>query len=321
MAESAQQESSEVYANYKQVKREKSPCDGTLDETVEVLAPGPLLGEVKPIVVTGFGVIDPIYNPQPNISASIMKDFFLWHGGYFEHDNSEKHPILTNAPENPPTTPVVSMYRYMTDPEFYFDDWLRRSDARLYVHLGILVSNDHKTNPIYLEKVAYNYPVHPDGKPWRWERDFEGRDNDRQPCFSDGDEYLVTDFDVSELRKKVEEKIADPRFSFRESNNAGRFLCDFLYYRSLYYAQKRNDWGNVLLSTLWRISHLKSILCLIAALRRPNSKKFLKLLLKFNILRSELAREVAKVMFQFLMLQQLQVRNVLKLRILTLSMM
>ena len=77
-------------------------------------------------------------------------------------------------------------------------------------------------------------------EPQQWERDFERSNNDKEPCFPDGDYYLTTDFDVPELRRKIEETTADLCFSFRESDNPGNFLCNFLYYRSLYYAKKRD---------------------------------------------------------------------------------
>ena len=111
-----------------------------------------------------------------------------------------------------------------------------------------MTNNEHNTNPVYLEKQAYNFPVNPKtNEPEQWERDYERNNNHGKPCFPDGDYSLVTDFDIPKLRRKVEEQTAGWPFSFRESDNPGNFLCNFLYYRSLYYAKKRDDSANVLL--------------------------------------------------------------------------
>ena len=245
MADSTTQEASGLYIEYEKVKKERHTSDHDEMYTVTEVKVRELVHATDaPIVVTGFGPIFPPYS-KTNISATIMQKFYYHHGGFFKY-RSESIPIVTDPPGAPQTEPVTTSYRYVKEP--HFDDWLRLSDARLYVHLGILTNNEHNTNPVYLEKQAYNFPVNPKTqKPEKWERDFERNNNDEKPCFPDGDYSLVTDFDIPELRRKLEEKTVGLPFSFRESDNPGNFLCNFLYYRSLYYAKKRDDSANVLL--------------------------------------------------------------------------
>lgn len=244
--ESTMQETSELYVEYKKIEKEKHTSDHDemyTEVKLKELVHAPVNTDA-PIVVTGFGPIYPPYS-KPNLSATIMQTFYFHHGGYFKY-GFESIPIVTDPPGDPQTAPVSTLYRYVKEP--HFDDWLRLSDARLYVHLGILTNNEHNTNPVYLEKQAYNFPVNPKTKePEQWARDFERNNNDGEPCFPDGDNSLVTDFDIPELRRRIEEKTVNWPFSFRESDNPGNFLCNFLYYRSLYYAKKRNDSANVLL--------------------------------------------------------------------------
>ena len=197
----------------------------------------------KPIVVTGFG---PIFSKH-NFSETIMQDFYKKHNGKF----TEEIDIVTGPDPTPPGgTPkaVETSYDYVKGKKF--DDWLRHSDARLYVHLGIKTSDN---DTLFFEKQADNWPIKPSGK-HGWEVDPKGNYNEGNKCVEGGEDILKTSFDIPALIEQVEEAL-DPsndiesplnHIHLRESHNAGNFLCDFLYYRSLYYAKTERKSANVL---------------------------------------------------------------------------
>ena len=215
----------------------------------------------RPIVITGFGPIDPTEKPHPtpNLSAMIMQQLYGERGVFCykseEIKRSEEIKILTGP--DPQKTPVVTAYDYVRTGTF--DTWLKSTDARLYVHLGTL-SGDKKV--VYFEQWACNLPKDPNtGEPAVWTVDYENHYNYRKKCIKDSpDKYLKSMFNVSELKEKVieatslerigplcfqESYAAGPLF-FQESYDAGNFLCNFLYYRSLYYAKNRGN-ANVIL--------------------------------------------------------------------------
>lgn len=51
-------------------------------------------------------------------------------------------------------------------------------------------------------------------------------------CVSGGPDCLQTKFDLPKILEKVSERQADVKFGI--SSDAGRYLCDFIYYTSLY---------------------------------------------------------------------------------------
>ena len=203
----------------------------------------PTTDSSKPIVITGFGSID---GPggEPNLSETVVQ--MLYHdlpdGKFVYHDiNNEELeiPILT-GPE--PTGIPCGYDCVRNDP---FDTWLKSTDARIYVHLGIADNN----NPIIsFEKVAYNLPFTKTCQQTSWVCDYEGHNNYNKDCIQDGDYYLITSFNIPVLIEKVMEATrgtVPSTVSFQESYNAGNFLCNFLYYRSLYYANCK-DSANVI---------------------------------------------------------------------------
>lgn len=194
----------------------------------------------RPIVITGFGPIDGPNTIPANLSEEIVRKLYCdLPVGKFIY-NSEEITILT-GPDPMQTEPIPCCY----DDIGPFDDWLKSTctDARVYVHLGTLL-DDRKT--ISFEKVAYNFPV--DSKnchPIHWDVDYDGHYNHDKECIPDGERYLVSSFNISVLIEKVREATrgrVDPTVvTFRESYNAGSFLCNFLYYKSLFHAKERDN--------------------------------------------------------------------------------
>lgn len=204
----------------------------------------PIKESSKPIVITGFGSIfgpagDPnTISPNPNLSEEIMQKFYCNLGGKFVY-NSEEIIILTGPGIQ--TEPIPCCYVKIKP----FDTWLKSTctDARIYVHLGIAL-NDDRT--IYFEKVAYNYPVDPQTCDLiGWVADYDSHFNEDKDCIPGGDRYLTSSFNIPVLIEKVTEatkgKVDPIAVSFQESYNAGNFLCNFLYYRSLCYAKERGN--------------------------------------------------------------------------------
>ena len=187
----------------------------------------------KPIVVTGFGPLHPGY-PKENISSTIMQEFYDIHNGTFHH-SSEDIDIVVYPPDSTLKFPGIDCsYEYVNSD--HFADWLWQQDARLYIHLGVKYNKN--TNPLYLETFAHNMPVDPKtGDTVNWEPDYHRGSNDGQPCVPGAPEVLETAFDIRSLTSKV----SRASISLQQSTNAGKSLCNFLYYRSLYYARKRDS--------------------------------------------------------------------------------
>ena len=208
----------------------------------------------KPVVITGFGPIGGPKHGSPNLSEKIVRK--LYHDppdGKFAYNNEEITILTGPGPQAKPTSILCS---YDHDPtgipcsydcvkSDHFDTWLKSTDARIYVHLGIAPAEDHHT--VYFEKVAYNYPVNRKNcDPIDWTGDYMGHYNEKKECIPGSDQYLVSSFNIPVLIKKVIEVTRNPEglpaaVSFQESYNAGRFLCNFLYYRSLYYANCKGN--------------------------------------------------------------------------------
>ena len=51
-------------------------------------------------------------------------------------------------------------------------------------------------------------------------------------CVSDGPDYIDTTFDLDKVLEKVSERQTDVQF--KQSDDAGGYLCDFIYYTSLH---------------------------------------------------------------------------------------
>ena len=191
----------------------------------------------RPIIVTGFGGI---LRGDSNLSTNVMQEFYRTNAGYVDY-KSEQIPIQTGSPDmmkdHDNLQPVETSYRFVTTPPF--DPWLKSTNARLAVHLG--TNDDAKDHEIWFELQACN------GGAKFWTADDYGTLCYGEECIPGGCQYLQTSFDIPTLIKNVKEKVSNTTsisgidFTFRESNNAGKFLCDFLYYRSLYYATQRGN--------------------------------------------------------------------------------
>ena len=214
----------------------------------------PKEGNSKPIVITGFGPIGGPRYGSPNLSEKIVQ--MLYHDlpdGKFAYNNEEITILTGPGPQAKPTSipcgydhdPTGIPCSYDCVKSDHFDTWLKSTDARIYVHLGIAPAEDHHT--VYFEKVAYNYPVNRKNcDPIDWTGDYMGHYNEKKACIPGSDQYLVSSFDIPVLIKKVIDVTRNPEglpaaVNFQESYNAGRFLCNFLYYRSLYYANCKGN--------------------------------------------------------------------------------
>ena len=197
--------------------------------------------DMPTIVVTGF---DPIsnYNDRKNLSWTIVKKFYdsQTNDGIFEH-NSTHYQVLI-SPDGK-IEPIKTTYSYVaSEPgDGDFDSWLQSSNARLYVHLGTDSNLDEEpSNTFRFDKQAKN------GYNGYWTRDRNG-ERFPGPCISSGPDNICTPFsDVSldELVERLPWQVTDKKingsFSSSTSTEVGHFLCNFLYYRSLYYANERN---------------------------------------------------------------------------------
>ena len=201
--------------------------------------------DTRPIVVTGFGPIG--HGDEDNISQLVMQDFYDSRDRYFEDIK-----ILTGTDsmmkDHRHLVPVETSYDFVTSE--CFDSWLRKTDAQLFVHLG--TTPNGYGNPILFEFQACNGYVSDPG--W-WQKDSLSIHTPRYQgeCVRGEAEYLHTSINISQVIERVKEKVAIPRddngvdlITLEASCDAGTFLCDFLYYRSLYYrsvynAKERDD--------------------------------------------------------------------------------
>ena len=191
----------------------------------------------KPIIVTGFGGI---LRGESNLSTNVIQEFYRMNDGYINYQ-SEQIPIQTGSPDmmkdHDNLQPVETSYRFVTTPPF--DPWLKFTNARLAVHLG--TKDDAKDHEIWFELQACN------GGAKYWNADDYGTLCYGKECIPGGCDHLQTSFDIPNLIENVKERVSNTTsisgidFSFKESNNAGKFLCDFLYYRSLFYATERGN--------------------------------------------------------------------------------
>ena len=221
----------------------EAPCDNeySTDKQDVVLHDDNDTG--RPIIVTGFGGI---LQGESNLSTKVMQEFYqLTTNGKISYGNSEQIPILTGCPDmmkdHDKLQPIETSYKFVTNPPF--DHWLKSTDARLTVHLG--TKEDILGNEIWFELQACN------GGARFWVADDYGTTCYGEECIPGGCQYLQTSFDILVLIEKLKERVSNATsisgidFSFMESNDAGHFLCDFLYYRSLFYATQRSSGSDV----------------------------------------------------------------------------
>lgn len=211
---------------------------------------------INPVVVTGFGEIsDPPSKGTKCIDANkINEQNFSWlvveklsetisfQGKEIPVLKGMREPCSgddDNNTSNPPQ-PVRVSYSSILSKDF--QHWLNSARALVYVHLGITSA---KENCIYLETTA-NRNV-----------DFTSDADGEIPqvCISKSaaaaNPVLRTKFDCSDLCDKLKQKFksgitsqgssAPVMLSFEVSDDAGYFLCNFLYYESLRLASKRES--------------------------------------------------------------------------------
>lgn len=89
----------------------------------------------------------------------------------------------------------------------------------LCVHVGV---SPYKT--VVLEKCGRNSGYS--------QNDIYGKKPDGEACVPGGPEYLQTTFDIPKVLQKVFRRQQDVKLA--TSSDAGRYLCDFIYYTSLY---------------------------------------------------------------------------------------
>ena len=216
---------------------------------------------IHPVVVTGFGRIFP---PDKDTDTSNGKDIdeknFSWRvvkklsetitdyqGNEIpiikgQHVSSESHP-----------RPVKVCYSYVQSETF--QDWLDSTDALVYLHLGVSDTNLGTGNCISLETTARrNVKFTKD----HYDGEVPSPSHDTRPESL----YPVLDEEMSlktsfldychTLRDNLREKFKSGitlrscstkpiDLTFEVSDDAGKFLCDFLYYESLNLASKRES--------------------------------------------------------------------------------
>jgi hypothetical protein len=194
---------------------------------------------IRPIVVTGFGKI---YPDDPSDEANLSWRVVEKLSETIDYQGI-KIPVIKGQPSKEDKNfpePVKVCYSYVEDPSF--QKWLVSTDALVYVHLGV---ND-KSGLVQLETTGRRKDIHfvADKYP----------DDDTPSYLSESDEKEPqrTSFQVStELCNDLEafkSKITFPvscsdkplNLTYQRSDNAGTFLCDFLYYTSLNLAPKKN---------------------------------------------------------------------------------
>jgi hypothetical protein len=196
---------------------------------------------IRPVVVTGFGTIYPLDDPsdESNLSWRVVEKL----SETIDYQG-RRIPVIKGQPSKEDKSipePVKVCYSYVEDPSF--QKWLVSTDALVYVHLGV---ND-KIGLVQLETTGKRRGVH-------FKRDNYPHTQDDTPLYlSESEENEPqTSFQIStalcEDLKAFKSEITFPiscsdrplKLTYRRSDDAGKFLCDFLYYVSLNLAPKKN---------------------------------------------------------------------------------
>lgn len=216
---------------------------------------------IRPIVVTGFGKIYPDKaSDDSNLSWRVVKK--LSENIKIIIDGREQTiPVIRGVPNKDDKSilePIRVCYNSVEEP--YLQTWLKSIDALIYVHLGVednlgLVKlettgrrigvqfkkdhyhHDEDDTPSYIPPADEIEPRHlyPD-------LNLESETSDKEPHTS----FKISG-DLCDELKAFKSKIAFPSCSnkslmltYKPSDDAGNFLCDFLYYVSLSLAPKKN---------------------------------------------------------------------------------
>ena len=164
------------------------------------------MGEERPVLVTGFGPFrgHPI-NASWEAVQELKKNLDVQHGG-------RTIPLEVRH--------IVVAYDTVKAevPRLW-----RELKPRLCVHVGVAGTS----RVIRLEKFGRNVGYDC--------ADVQGKLPGGNVCVSNGPDKLSTQFDLEEVCRRVGEELQDVRFAV--TDDAGRYLCDFIYYTSLYLNQ------------------------------------------------------------------------------------
>ncbi|CAF3333705.1 unnamed protein product [Rotaria socialis] len=165
----------------------------------------PLAANIPVVLITGFGPFRSIlHNPSWQV-AKALKNYREW--------NCPIHIILEEVD-------VTYDHVSMKIPEY----WLKYNPT-LVIHIGVAAG----TTAIHIERCAFNH-------------DYCHEDNngtlpeDCRCVKTDAPEMLTTLLPIDVVCAKVERRTNLP---VKVSDDAGRFLCEFIYYQSLFIDPKR----------------------------------------------------------------------------------
>lgn len=197
---------------------------------------------IRPVVVTGFGKIYPEdASDEDNFSWRVVEKL----SNTIIDNQGRAVPVIKGKPSKEDNSgspePVKVCYSYVEDKSF--QDWLNSTDALVYVHFGI---KESLTNCVSLETTAKrNIKFTED----HFDHEQPDLGHTEMPIittsFLDND-YLNTL--CAKLRDRFKSGITMKshsdkpiELSFKVSEDAGNFLCDYLYYESLDLASKRTN--------------------------------------------------------------------------------
>jgi hypothetical protein len=154
-----------------------------------------------------------------------------------------KIPVIKGRPKEGDISgtpePIKVCYSYVNDQPF--QNWLNSTNAQIYLHLG--VDLDSPRNCISLVSEARR-DIEFDADAYN-DHDTPKNPRHHTRLYPNLDEYsLQTSFDLSTVRNNLIKRFnsgvtlkgcstSPIKLSFRVSDDAGKFLCDYLYYVSL----------------------------------------------------------------------------------------
>lgn len=164
------------------------------------------MADERPILVTGFG---PFRGHPVNSSWAAVQDMKENHT--IEHKGRQIPFVIREIP--------VVYETVKTEIPKLWDE----VKPRLCVHVGVA----GRTQAIRLEKYARNVGYN--------STDIHRKVPDNQVCVHEGPDEICTQFNIEQICQKASEKLTD--IQFISSSDAGRYLCDFIYYTSLHLNQ------------------------------------------------------------------------------------
>ena len=164
------------------------------------------MADERPILVTGFG---PFRGHPVNSSWAAVQDMKDNHT--IEHKGKQIPFVIREMP-------VVYNIVKTEIPKLW-----EEVKPRLCVHVGVA----GRTQSIRLEKYARNVGYN--------STDIHKKIPDNHICVHEGPDEICTPFNVEQICQRASEKLTD--IQFITSSDAGRYLCDFIYYTSLHLNQ------------------------------------------------------------------------------------